>query len=348
MKKIAFFYFFFLIIFTSFNSEETWRYNNKKGFPDFRYPQKYTITKAGISLGEKLFFERQLSVDSSIACASCHKPEFAFGDNKSFSLGVNNQILTRNTLPLFNLNWYNSFFWDGRVRSIEEQISHPIMTANEMGSNWKLILGRLNNDKEYLEQFKSIYKVNRIDSNYVVYSIAQFLNTLISDNSKFDKVLAKKASFTKDEYEGYELLNDQSYSVACMHCHTTEGSALTTNLSFSNNGIDSFTSGNLFSDKGLYYTTLKQTDIGRFKVPSLRNLKYTAPYMHDGRFKTLEEVIDFYSKETHASFNLDSRIHSNEGKEVFTNIEKRKIVAFLNTLNDYDFIKNPAYRVSGK
>lgn len=323
MKKIAFFSFFLFILFSSFNSENDWRYYNKKGFPNFRYPQKYTISKEGIALGKKLFFERKLSIDTSIACSSCHKPDFAFGDNKSFSSGVNNQKLARNTLPLFNLNWYNSFFWDGRVKSIEEQISHPILNANEMACNWKLIIERLNKDKVYLKNFKSVYNINQIDSAYVVYSIAQFLNSLISDNSKFDKVLSKKARFTKDEYEGYEIFNDQSKPNACMHCHITEGQALSTNLGFANNGLD------LIGE--------------RMKIPSLRNLKFTSPYMHDGRFKTIEEVIDFYSSGVQPSPTLDAKLKPSIGKEIYTEIEKRKLIAFLNTLNDYDFIRNSTY-----
>lgn len=313
---------------------DVWVYTPKKGFPNFKYPANYQITKKGIALGEKLFFEKSLSIDSSIACSSCHKPEYAFSDNVAFSTGIKNQKLNRNTLPLFNLNWNTSFFWDGRVKTLEEQISHPLKATNEMGSSWHLVLSRLNDDKNYLKLFHEVYEITKIDSAHVVYSISQFLNTRIAANSKYDLVLANKAKFTSDEYEGFEIVNDQSYEVACMHCHTTEGSALTTDRSFSNNGLDTFKNANSYLDKGYFYTSLKASDIGKFRVPSLRNLKFTAPYMHDGRFKTLEEVIDFYSNNVNHSANIDSRIHANAGKEVFTKIEKRKIIAFLNTLNE--------------
>lgn len=188
-----------------------------------------------------------------------------------------------------------------------------------MASNWNIITERLNSSKKYKKMFYEVYGKTSIDSQLVVFSISQYLRSLVSDQSKFDSVVAGKAVFTADEYEGYELVNNQSYSGACMNCHVTEGTTLGTNLGFANNGLEG----------------LEQ----RMKIPSLRNLKFTAPYMHDGRFKKIEEVIEFYSNGVHASRTLDSRIKPSIGKEVFSKDEKRKIIAFLNTLNDYEFIK---------
>ncbi len=307
-----------LLIFSSWQIANTWEYKVKRGFPPMPRPSKYKITEQGILFGSLLFNDTKLSINQEASCASCHKQQYAFADNVNFSTGINHQINNINTMPLFNLAWYKSYFWDGRVKSIEDQISHPINNPTEMGSNWKLILQRLNQSEHYKKLSSEIYGTSTIDSEIVVNSISQFLRSIISDNSKFDSVLANKAKFTSDEYEGYELVNNQAYASACINCHLTEAQVLGTNGGLAHNGLPGLTKA--------------------MRIPSLRNLKFTAPYMHDGRFKTLEEVIDFYSSSVKAQPLLDNRIKSNNGKEVFTQEEKRKIIAFLNTMNDYTLV----------
>lgn len=300
-----------------------WTYKAKRGFPEIPKPKNYSITQSGISLGKQLFYDKMLSIDNDISCGTCHRQENAFAQNVTFSVGRNNSPQQKNTLPLFNIVWNKTFFWDGRVKSLEEQIPHPLLNANEMGSNFDTIISRLNGSSNYRKMFKEVYSSSTIDSALIVNSIAQFLRTLISDNAKFDSIVANKAKFTAEEYEGFEIVSDQSKHNACINCHSFEGQSLGTNLGLVNNGI--------------------AAPNEKMKVPSLRNLKFTGPYMHDGRFKTLEEVIDYYSSAVPNRTDLDFRMKPNRGKEIFTTTEKRKILAFLNTLNDFEFIRNPNF-----
>jgi cytochrome c peroxidase len=317
MRTLAFLL-LLLFTFSSWHSVNTWEYKVKRGFPAMPRPANYTITERGILLGSLLFNDTKLSLNQELSCASCHKQQYAFADNVNFSKGINNNIQQINTMPLFNLAWYKRFFWDGRINSIEAQIAHPIHNPTEMGANWKLVLNRINQSEHYKKMSSEIFGRSAIDSEIVVNSIAQYLRSLISDKSKFDSVLENKTIFTADEYEGYELVNNQAYAGACLNCHLTEGNTLGTNGGLAHNGLPGLAKA--------------------MRIPSLRNLKFTAPYMHDGRFKTLEEVLDFYSSNVQAHPLLDNRILPNKGKEVFTKDEKRKIIAFLNTLNDYEFV----------
>jgi cytochrome c peroxidase len=251
--------------------------------------------------------------------------------------------MKRNTLPLFNLAWYPAFFWDGRAKSLEEQVFHPLRETNEMNLDWKIAARRLKEKKFYNEKFKKVFGSSKIDSVQISYAIAQFLRTLISYQSKYDQVVNGKVLFTKDEFEGFNLANDQTKG-DCIHCHITDGDALGTTLVFSNNGLDSVVNPNEFKDKGRGAVTGKTSDNGKFKVPSLRNLAFTAPYMHDGRFKTLDEVINFYSEGLQKSANIDSKMEFvHQGGAKLKSEEKRKIISFLLTLSDSTFIANTAF-----
>lgn len=307
----------------AWNVNTEWTYKAKRGFPDIPKPKNYIVTQSGISLGKQLFYDKQLSIDKDISCGTCHRQENAFAQNVKFSIGRKNSLQTKNTLPLFNIVWNKSFFWDGRVKSLEEQISHPLLNPNEMGANFDTIISRLDKSLSYKKMFIEVYGTAKIDSTLIINSIAQFLRTLISDNTKFDSIVANKAKFTAEEYEGFEIVSDQSKFNSCINCHSFEGQSLGTNLGLVNNGL--------------------AEPNEKMKVPSLRNLKFTAPYMHDGRFKTLEEVIDYYSSAVPNRLDLDYRMKPNRGKEIYTPIEKRKILAFLNTLNDYEFVSNKAF-----
>ncbi len=301
-------------------------------------------TEEGVELGRYLFYDSILSEDHSMACASCHKQKFAFSDapNK-LSTGNNGQLMKRNTLPLFNLAWYRSYFWDGRAATLEDQIYQPVSAHTEMNLKWPDAERRLQGNKFYRNKFKKAFGETGIDSVLVSKAIAQFLRTLISHTSKFDKVFAKKASLTTEEFQGYILVNDMAKG-DCLHCHTTDANVLGTNLEYINNGLDNINSVDQYKDKGLGAITGKSIDCGKFKVPSLRNLLFTAPYMHDGRFKTLEDVVNFYSEGVNKSINIDPRMEfAHQGGVKLSKKEKGEIVLFLKTLTDSEFVSDKAF-----
>lgn len=309
----------------------------------FRFPEKPVnlynpVTEKGAELGRYLFYDTILSSDFSFSCASCHQQQFAFADNKKFSKGVDGEFLKRNTMPLFNLAWYSSFFWDGRATSIEDQIFVPVRAHNEMNLDWKEAEKRLNESFFYKKQFKNVFSINYIDSITISKAIAQFERTLISNHSKYDKVIAGKDKFTESEFRGFILVNDQSMA-DCLQCHTTDADALGTTRNFSNNGLDIE-----LKDEGLFKTTQNLNDKGKFKIPSLRNIALTAPYMHDGRFETLEEVINFYSEGVQISKLIDSKMqYAHQGGVQLTNEEKKDVISFLKTLSDSTFISNTKF-----
>ena len=302
------------------------------------------VTAEGVELGRYLFYDPILSSDSTMSCASCHKQQSAFSDSPNqYSKGREGATMKRNTMPLFNLAWYPAFFWDGRAVSIEEQVFHPVRTYSEMNLQWNDAAVRLEKSKFYKALFTESFGNRKIDSIQISNAIAQFLRTLISHQSKYDQVLKGKAYFSKDEYDGFVLVNDQTKG-DCIHCHITDGDALGTTLVFSNNGIDSIYKAQDYIDKGRGAITGKSTDNGKFIVPSLRNLAFTSPYMHDGRFRTLEEVIEFYTSGIKLSANIDSKMaYAHRGGTKLTEEEKKKVIAFLLTLSDSSFILNPEF-----
>jgi cytochrome c peroxidase len=301
-------------------------------------------TIEGVELGRFLFYDPILSKDSTFSCSSCHQQKYAFSDApKAFSKGVNGELGQRNTMPLFNLLWYPSFFWDGSATSLETQVFHPVRAHAEMDLSWQTATERIKNSNFYLPKFAAAFGNQPIDSVLIAKAIAQFERTLISHNSKYDQVLRGEAYFTAQEYKGFELVNDQTKG-NCLHCHTTDANALGTTTGFSNNGLDNYSKPSEFRDKGRGKTTGKQSDIGLFKIPSLRNVAVTAPYMHDGRFQSLEEVLDFYSRGVQSSLNIDSKMEIGHRADFnLTDAENAAILAFLHTLTDSVFLNNPAF-----
>jgi cytochrome c peroxidase len=314
-------------------------------FPVMPLSSDNPVTAEGAMLGRYLFYDPLLSADSTLFCGSCHHQASAFSDApKAFSTGTTGAELRRNTMPLFNLAWYPAFFWDGRAGSIEQQVFHPVREADEMGLPWSEAAERVGRSAFYGPLFAEAFGNPEVDSVRIAKAIAQFLRTLLSYRSKYDRVLAGESYFTEDEYDGFVLVNDQTRG-GCLHCHTTDGAVLGTNLAFSNNGLDPVSDPSDYRDKGRGAVTGKVTDNGKFMVPSLRNLAYTAPYMHDGRFKTLAEVMEFYSTGVQASANLDPKMgptHHRGGAEL-TAEEKRKMIAFLLTLSDSAFVTDAAF-----
>lgn len=313
-------------------------------FPPMPVAPNNIVTKEGAELGRYLFYDKILSREQDISCASCHKQEYAFSDApNALSKGNKGTFTTRNTMPLFNLAWYKAFFWDGRASSIEQQIFHPVRNPHEMNLIWKDAAKRVRNNTFYRKKFQIAFPGEPIDSVRISKAIAQFLRTLISNNSKYDRVLAGKDYFTADEYAGWSLVNDMTKG-DCLHCHPTDANALGTTGDFSNNGLENITNIYSYNDKGLGAITKNEKDYGKFKIPSLRNVSLTAPYMHDGRFATLEEVIDFYSEGVNKSINVDSKMRTvHQGGAKLTEKEKEQIIAFLMTLTDSSFISNPEF-----
>lgn len=315
-----------------------------KYFPPMPQSPDNPLSKQGVELGRFLFYDPILSRDSSMSCSSCHRQEKAFSDSpRQFSSGLHEEKLTRNTMPLFNLAWYESFFWDGKAASIEEQVLHPVKAHNEMDLSWEKAVRRINRSAFYPQKFKVAFGSVVIDSILIAKAIAQFERSLISYNSKYDKVLRGESYFTKDEYQGFVLINDQTKG-DCLHCHTTDADALGTTGGFSNNGLEAVFHPDSFPDKGKAGISGRHEDLGKFKIPSLRNIALTPPYMHDGRFETLQEVINFYSEGVQYSPYVDPKMgFAHHGGARLSDLEKKQILAFLHTLTDSSFITDPAY-----
>lgn len=333
-----------ILLCLSFVQPHLYQFQQPDIFPKLKQPADNIATIEGVELGRFLFYDPVLSRDSTFSCNSCHHQNAAFSDGgKQFTKGISGDMMKRNTPPLFNLAWHTSFFWDGRAKTLEEQVFHPVRSTNEMDMQWNKVEARLRGSKFYRNKFDAAFPGKQIDSVLVSKALAQFIRTLISADSKYDKVITGEAEYSHDEYEGFVLINDQTRG-NCQHCHVTDGNGLGTRVNFSNNGLDSAYTLSGYKDVGRGAVTGNPDDYGKFKVPSLRNVAVTAPYMHDGRFKTLEEVIDFYSEGVHASINVDPKMAEvNKGGMHLTKEEKRKIVAFLKSFTDSSFITNPAF-----
>ena len=292
------------------------------GFPAPEIPPDNPLTVEGVALGKQLFADPILSVDSTIACTSCHLPAHAFSDPRPFSQGVGGTT-SRHSMPIFNALWSRSFFWDGRTATLEDQALEVVQTSAEMGEDWDRVVAKLERHPEYPALFARAFGDAPINRQRVVQAIAQFERTLISANSKYDRWLAGQAEFTPAEERGFILFHTEEGD--CFHCHVAP---LFTNNEFHNNGLDLDP-----PDEGLAALTGKRLDRGKFKTPTLRNVEYTAPYMHDGRFQTLEEVIEHYDSGFHRITLTDPLLLVRLNLDL-NPADKRALVAFLKTLSD--------------
>jgi len=298
-------------------------------------------TVEGVALGKKLFFDKILSANGTQACASCHSPQNAFTDNTPTSDGIDGIFGTRNSMPLFNLAWNygERFNWNGKALSLERQALEPVENPIELHSNWDNVVDRLQNHPEYPELFRLAFTTSTITKALTTKAIAQFERTLISANSKFDKYSLGEATLTPQELNGLDIFLREDKG-DCFHCHGNPNNPLWTDNDFHNNGLDSS-----FSDLGLGEVTGDPNDNGKFKSPSLRNLAFSAPYMHDGRFNTLDEVINHYSEGLQNSSTIDPLMKQiAQGGVQLSQQDKADLKAFLLTLSDYSFVNNPEFQ----
>lgn len=307
-----------------------------KGLPQMQIPADNPLTVEGIALGRRLFYDSILSGNQRMACGSCHNQNFAFTDSTlQFSVGIDKLPGTRNAMPLFNLGYQKKFFWDGGAADLESQVIGPIQNPVEMHAVLGDVIGRLNAHSDYPALFKQAFGTDKITSALLMKAIAQFERTMVSGNSKFDKYKRGEATLTAQEMNGMTLFEAEDKG-DCNHCHSL-GSTFS-DFEFRNNGVDS-----IYADPGRYKITLLGTDSGKFKTPSLRNIALTTPYMHDGRFKTLQECLTHYNTGFHYSPTLDPAL-SSQVKGRMSAQDMADIIAFLNTLTDEDFTKDARFK----
>jgi cytochrome c peroxidase len=314
-------------------------------FPAPNLPADNELTAQKVELGRMLFFEKDLSGDGTQSCADCHLQADGFSDKRQFSIGIDQIAGRRNAMALVNLAWHEApFFWDGRSPTLRDQALLPIQDPIEMHETLENVVDKLSKAKIYTDQFIRAFGDNEITPERIAMAIEQFEITLVSNNSKYDQFLRGEATLTESEERGRKLFFGEfdargiEKGAECFHCH---GGFNFTNDFFMNNGLDSDAE---FSDLGLYEVTQKSGDKAKFKVPTLRNIAQTAPFMHDGRFQTLREVLEHYNDGAKYSSTVDILMMNNLepglglSEEDLTDLEN-----FLHTLTDQDFLNNPKH-----
>lgn len=308
-------------------------------------------TVEGVKLGRMLFYDPILSKNGTQSCSSCHVQANGFSDPRRFSVGINGDLGRRQSMPLFNLAWHlPGFFWDARVTLLRHQVLEPIQDPTEMDESLDNVLTKLKTSSMYANQFVRAFGTSDITEDHLAKALEQFLVTLVSASSKYDKWVLSEEELTDSEFRGFQLFNTEynrfvpeSSGGHCLHCHggvnldqNHHGGGL-----FRNNGLD--TDENM-TDFGKEEGSGDPRDRGLFKVPSLRNVAVTAPYMHDGRFQTLEEVLDHYNEGLHPSSVIDPILElTRETGLRLSDQEKEDIINFMHTLTDEQFINNPAF-----
>lgn len=300
--------------------------NYPPGFPPVESPEGNELTEKRVELGRLLFMDKRLSKDSTIACVTCHLPEHALTDLQALSIGINNNRSLRNSPTLFNVGYHPYFFKDGGIPTLETQVIAPIGDKNEMGFSVPGVVERLKDDETY-NKLSGIAYDRPFDAFVLTRAISAFERTLISGNSKYDQfVQGDSTALSQSEILGMQLFFSEK--TKCNSCHN--GINLT-DYSFRNNGLYY-----AYPDTGRERITLDPLDKGKFKVASLRNVEFTAPYMFDGSLTTLEEVIDHYANGGAQHPNQDPLISGFD----FTNDERKNLIAFLKALSDQSAINN--------
>ena len=317
---------------------------NYGNFPTPNIAIDNQLTIQGVKLGRMLFYEKMMSGNGEMACASCHLQEFAFTDTARFSTGIQGLKGGRQAMTVFNMAWHeNEFFWDGRAHLLRDQSLLPIQDELEMDETLENVVAKLKESQMYKDQFIRVFGSDEITSERISLALEQFMNSITSTNSRYDEFLQDTTVFNESEKRGFKLFTtdynpffpDQS-GADCQHCHSGLNFE---NDKYMNNGLDA-----TFADNGRGKATKNIADNGKFKVTSLRNIAITAPYMHDGRFNTLEEVVEHYNSQIIASATLDPALEQTREKGLFLDAQdKADLVAFLKTLTDKDLTTNSEY-----
>jgi cytochrome c peroxidase len=299
-------------------------------FPKMVIPEENQITSLRVELGRRLFYDTRLSADNTMSCGTCHVPSAAFTDGQIVNTGLDKKPLKRNTPTIANVAFSPYFMMEGGVPNLELQGLAPLHNSMEMGSDIMLAVDKLNEDERMRKLSKAAYGRDSIDPYVITRSLACFERTLISGDSRYDRhQQGLKDQLAEEELIGLQLFNSEK--TGCNSCH---GGELFTDFGIYNIGLDDYS-----SDPGLERKTHKPEDNGKFKTPTLRNIELTAPYMHDGRFQSLEEVVDFFNEGGKAHPSKDPGVHSLQ----LTQEEKAALVAFLKTLTDYNFVQNTSF-----
>jgi cytochrome c peroxidase len=304
-----------------------------KNFPKPVYDFKRNpLTEEGFQLGSNLFYDPILSRDNTISCASCHLQQTGFTHvDHDLSHGIDGKIGNRNAISLQNLAWTKDFMWDGGVNHLDVQPIHPITSEVEMDETLENVVSKLQKSDKYRHLFEAAFGTKKITGQLMLKALSQFVVSLTSSNSKYDKVMRKEEKFTEMEQNGYRLFKQN-----CASCHREP---LFKSDKFEYNGLKLDPTLN---DFGRMRITQNPKDSLKFKVPTLRNIQYTFPYMHDGRFKTLNEVIKHYN-----ALQANKILPKELAKPMhFTDNERTDLVAFLKTLTDKEFLFNPRYAYS--
>ena len=305
-------------------------------FPQLRLPADNPLTEEGIALGARLFQDTRLSVNGMQSCASCHDRSLALADPRRFSVGAQGDVGKRNAMALFNLAWHGEMFWDGRAKTLRDQVLMPIQDQHEMNETLPRVVAKLQDDAGMKAAFKLAFGSDEITSDGIAKALEQHLMSFTSQDSKFDRAARKVEKLSESEARGLALFVTEFdparglRGADCFHCH---GGMLFTDHAFHNNGL-----ALVAGDIGREAVTKNAADKGKFKTPSLRNIALTAPYMHDGRFATLEEVVEHYDHGVQRSDTLDPNLAKHPAQGLgLTAQEKADLVAFLKTLTDNTF-----------
>lgn len=357
IKYIAVLFFCILLVFACTKNEEVIKdpilidetpfILTHGALPAPNLPADNPLTVQGVELGRMLFYETMLSKDGTQSCASCHRQMDGFSDPTRFSIGVELQPGTRQAMPVFNLAWHsNEFFWDGRAALLREQSLKPIQDPLEMNETLENVILKLSDSEMYQDQFSRAFGSAVVTSEKMSLAMEQFMLSIVSYNSKYDKFLAGQVQLSESEERG-RILFETEYNpffpdvsgADCAHCH---GGANFENDQYMNNGLDTDAS---MTDIGRAEVSQINSDKGKFKVPSLRNIAVTAPYMHDGRFQTLEEVVDHYNEGIQESSTTDPTVLNTKDTGLLLNQQDKKdLVNFLKTLTDDTFLNEPSYK----
>ncbi len=304
------------------------------------------MTEEGILLGRHLFYDPILSGDSTMSCATCHKQELAFGSDKPVETGIHGDVGTRNAMPLFNMIFWDKFSWDAAQTTLEQQHIEPVRNPIEMAADWNIVEQRLVEQPDYVDMYWQAFNDTVVTRDLTTKALAQFIRSITAFDSDWERASRGDPTILlpDEALDGHQLYLDHLTS-SCLHCHAVPGNL--TDFVFRNNGLDGPDDIYGFEDPGLGGVTGNPADYGKFKTPSLINIAVTGPYMHDGRFETLEEVMEFYNENVQESPNLDSAAETDfieQGGGLFLDqAEIDALLAFLEAQTDHVMLTNPAY-----